>query len=84
MQNLAKIIGPAPSEMTEGELRIRLSNERNRVWASLENLLSRPRTTKKVSVKSKKKSNAQMILDFCKEKGITVEQFLELQEKLED
>jgi len=77
MERIVNIIGRAPSEISDEELFERLTKERERVVTSLQNY--RPaakKATRKPSISTEKKKMDKLLLDACKELGVTPEELL--------
>jgi hypothetical protein len=71
MDNLAKIIGPCPCEMTDEELRLKLTVERSRVREAIERFRTQPlkRAPKPKGLTQKK------LMTQLAEAGVSIEEF---------
>jgi len=80
MHRLTRIIGPAPSELSEGELLARIRVERERVSKTLQGYMTKPQRAKKPA-KGKTSKSMKMLLE---ELGLTEEEFLAAKRDLEE
>jgi len=78
MDKLVKIIGPAPSEMTDEEFAIRLRKERVRVTTALEEYSYQAKTSKpRAKAKPLLSSQERKLKTALEELGMTPEEFVE-------
>ena len=74
MHNLVRVIGPAPSELSQEDLYARLKIERQRVREALQTFRnSTSPTQSKAKVLSLKKKEEKQMTDLALKFGITVE-----------
>ncbi len=80
MDNLRKIIGPCPCEMSDEELLLKLQTERTRVREAVERFRTQPpkRTSKPGAVTQK------ALLTELAKAGVSIEEFQQLLKEQED
>ncbi|MCW4027941.1 MAG: hypothetical protein NWE76_10730 [Candidatus Bathyarchaeota archaeon] len=82
MDNLRLIIGPCPSEMTDEELRAKLSLERTRVREALESFRATP-PSKGKRIKPGAVTQARLRKELLAA-GVTLEEFQQILKEQED
>ena len=78
MDKLVKIIGPAPSEMSDEEFALRLRKERVRVTTALDEYSTKARASKpRAKAKPLLTAQEQKLKTALEELGMTPEEFVE-------